>query len=117
MTKKIMYDGHFIDDPLHVVNIKPDFSGLGMEPNHINKGTMTDEQKQQERFRIGQRIKALRTEAKIALADVAERAGLDAPHISRIEAGKYNVGIDALSAIAKAIGREVDFVTPPQTAE
>lgn len=71
---------------------------------------MTDEQKQQERLRIGQRIKALRTEEKITLAELAERAGLDAPHISRIEAGRYNVGIDTLASIAKAIGREVDLV-------
>ena len=27
-------DGHFIDDPLMVVNAKPDFEGLGMEPIH-----------------------------------------------------------------------------------
>ena len=27
-----MEDGHFIDDPLMVVNVKPDFEGLGMEP-------------------------------------------------------------------------------------
>lgn len=29
-----MEDGHFIDDPLYVVNAKPDFSGLGMELIH-----------------------------------------------------------------------------------
>ena len=34
-----MEDGHFIDDPLMVVNVKPDFEGLGMEPEkqHPNK--------------------------------------------------------------------------------
>jgi hypothetical protein len=25
-------EGHWIDDPLDVVNAKPDFSGLGIEP-------------------------------------------------------------------------------------
>jgi hypothetical protein len=25
-------DGHFIDDPLTIVNTKPDFSGLGIPP-------------------------------------------------------------------------------------
>jgi len=29
-------DGHYIDDPLMVVNAKPDFSGLGMQPIHPN---------------------------------------------------------------------------------
>ena len=71
---------------------------------------MTDEQKQQERLRIGQRLKALRTGAKITLLEMAARTGLDAGHISRIEAGKYNVGIDTLSALAKAMNMEVDFI-------
>ena len=40
-----MEDGHFIDDPLYVVNAKPDFSGLGMEPKHKQKkGTMTNKE-------------------------------------------------------------------------
>ena len=40
-----MEDGHFIDDPLYVVNAKPDFSGLGMEPIHKQKkGTMTNKE-------------------------------------------------------------------------
>lgn len=36
---RIMFDneGHWIDDPLDVVNAKPDFSGLGMEPKHKQK--------------------------------------------------------------------------------
>ena len=28
-------DGHFIDDPLCIVNVKPDFSGMGIEPEPI----------------------------------------------------------------------------------
>ena len=28
-------DGHFIDDPLYIVNVKPDFSGMGIEPEPI----------------------------------------------------------------------------------
>ena len=40
-----MEDGHFIDDPLYVVGVKPDFSGLGMEPIHKQKkGTMTNKE-------------------------------------------------------------------------
>ena len=37
-------EGHWIDDPLDVVNAKPDFSGLGMEPKHKQKGTMTNKE-------------------------------------------------------------------------
>lgn len=40
-----MFDnkGHWIDDSLDVVNAKPDFSGLGIEPKHKQKkGIMTN---------------------------------------------------------------------------
>lgn len=73
---------------------------------------MTDEQKQQERQRIGQKIKALRTNEGLTLTELAALSGLDAAHINRIEAGKYNVGIDAMVAIAHAMNKEVDFVKP-----
>ena len=71
---------------------------------------MANEQEQQERLRIGQRIKALRTEQKLTQGELAERAGLQLTHISRIEAGKYSVGIDTLSAIANVLGKQLDFV-------
>lgn len=29
-------ENHLIDDPLDVVNVKPDFSGLGMEPERTD---------------------------------------------------------------------------------
>ena len=32
ITLHVSDDGHFIDDPLVIVNAKPDFEGLGMEP-------------------------------------------------------------------------------------
>lgn len=68
------------------------------------------ERKQQTRERIGRRIKALRTEMKLTQGELAERAGLQLTHISRIEAGKYSVGIDTLSAIANVLGKQLDFV-------
>ena len=38
-------DRHFIDDPLMVVNAKPDFSGLGIEPKHKQKKKNYDKQR------------------------------------------------------------------------
>ena len=35
-------EGHYIDDPLDVVNANPDFSGLGMEPKHKQKKYITN---------------------------------------------------------------------------
>ena len=65
---------------------------------------------EQERKRIGQRIKALRTEMQLTQGELAERAGLQLAHISRIESGKYSVGIDTLSAIANVLGKQLDFI-------
>ena len=32
-------DGHFIDDPLYVVNVKPDFSDLGLQPDFLSNNS------------------------------------------------------------------------------
>lgn len=62
------------------------------------------------RERIGQRIAQLRKEQGMTQAELAERTGIQRAHITRIEAGRYSVGIDLLDKIAVALGMEVDFV-------
>ena len=71
---------------------------------------MTDEQKQQTRERIGQRIAALRKLAGMSQEQLALRAGLQRTHISRIEAGKYAVTLETIQAIAEALCMTVDIV-------
>jgi transcriptional regulator with XRE-family HTH domain len=83
---------------------------------------MTDEQKQATRDRIGLRIAALRktflwpdsTREKLHIGmsqeQLADRAGLQRTHISRIEAGKYAVTLETIQAIAEALGMTVDIV-------
>ena len=71
---------------------------------------MTDEQKQQTRERMGLRIAALRKLAGLSQEQLAERAGLQRTHISRIEAGKYAVTLETVQAIAEALGMTVDIV-------
>ena len=71
---------------------------------------MTDEQKQATRDRIGQRIAALRKLAGLNQEQLAERAGLQRTHISRIEAGKYAVTLETIQAIAEAFGMTVDII-------
>ena len=66
---------------------------------------------EQARRRIGQRIAELRRERGMTQDMLAELTGIRRPHISRIEMGKYSVGLDTLEAIAKALGCRVDFVT------
>lgn len=71
---------------------------------------MTDEQKQATRERMGLRIAALRKLAGLSQEQLAERAGLQRTHISRIEAGKYAVTLETVQAIAEAFGMTVDII-------
>ena len=63
-----------------------------------------------ERQRIGERIKELRKKRNIDAKSLAERIGIDASNLSRIEQGHYSVGFDILSKIANALNAKVDIV-------
>jgi transcriptional regulator with XRE-family HTH domain len=71
---------------------------------------MTDEQKQQVRDRIGLRIASLRKMQGMNITQLADRAGIQRAHLSRIEAGKYAVTIETIEAIAQALGMTLDIV-------
>lgn len=71
---------------------------------------MTDEQKQQVRDRIGLRIASLRKMQGMNITQLADRAGIQRAHLSRIEAGKYAVTIETIEAIAQTLGMTVDIV-------
>ena len=62
---------------------------------------------QNERERIGQRITDIRKEKGMTQVQLSERCGLSQVHISRIEAGKYDIRLDTLAAIAKALERRI----------
>lgn len=64
--------------------------------------------KQQTRRRIGAQLRELRMHQGLTFADVAERAGICKATVRNIEEGRYNVGIDELSAMAEAVGAEVN---------
>lgn len=66
--------------------------------------------RQGERIRIGGRIRQIREERNVEARELAKLAGIDAANLSRIEKGKYSVGIDILSKIAAALGKKLDFV-------
>lgn len=38
------------------------------------------------------------------------QAGISREHLTRIEAGKYSVGLDALTSIAVALNTQFDFI-------
>lgn len=62
------------------------------------------------RLVVGQRIQEYRLAAGLTQAELADKAGMRRPHISRIEAGRYNLTIDTLSAVAEALGKKVDII-------
>ena len=65
---------------------------------------------EQERQRIGQHIAQLRKEKGMTQQDLADRVEMQRSHIARIEAGRYSVGLDTLTAIAEALGKRLAFV-------
>lgn len=66
--------------------------------------------KQDERIRIGNKIKELRMSQNMSQLELAEKTGLKQPSIARIEAGKFNTGFDHLQMIAEVFGCNIDFV-------
>lgn len=75
---------------------------------------MTYEEKeakrQKTRDRIGLRIASLRKMQGLTITQLAERAGIQRAHLSRIEAGKYAVTLETIQAIAEALGMTVDII-------
>lgn len=71
---------------------------------------MTEEQKQQTRERIGQRIATLRKLAGMTQEQLAQAAGLQRTHVNRIEAGKYAVTLEVVQAISEVFGMTVDII-------
>lgn len=67
-------------------------------------------EKSDERIRIGKRIKEIRIEKGLDVKTLAIVSGIDAANLCRIEAGKYSVGFDVLSKIAKVCGKRIEFV-------
>lgn len=76
---------------------------------------MTDELKKQVRERIGGRVATLRKLKGMTQEQLAQAAGLQRTHVSRIEAGKYAVTLDVIQAIAEALGMTVDIIDPSLT--
>ena len=59
---------------------------------------------------IGSRIRQLRESKNIEAKALAKLANVDAANLSRIEQGRYSVGLDVLSRIAKVLGVKVDLI-------
>lgn len=72
---------------------------------------MTKEETNIERERIGRQVADIRKEQGLTQQQLADIVGMQRNHISRIESGKFSVGLDTLAAIAKALGRQLNLTT------
>ena len=76
---------------------------------------MTDEQKQEKKQainqRMGQRIATLRKLAGMSQDQLADKAGIGRTHLSRIEQGKYDVTFWVVQQVAEALGMTVDIIS------
>lgn len=64
----------------------------------------------EERKYIGSRIRQIRENKGMEAKALAKLANIDAANLSRIELGRYSVGLDVLSRIANALGAKVDLI-------
>ena len=78
--------------------------------NGVSFMGMSSGDKQVERIRIGKKIRQIREEKGIEAKDLARLTNIDAANLSRIEKGKYSVGLDILSKLASALGYQIDIV-------
>ena len=76
------------------------------------KGEKDDERiyLHQERVRIGNKIRELRKQKNIEAKTLSQLANIDAANLSRIEQGRYSVGLDVLSKISLALGTKIELV-------
>ena len=81
-----------------------------MFKNMIRPFTWVMCDRDKERVRIGSRIKELRKESGMDAKELAQKIGIDAANLSRIEQGRFSVGIDILNKIAGVFNMSLDFV-------
>ena len=67
--------------------------------------------------RVRRRLRELRAERGLTLAQVAQRANLDVSTLSRLEAGKRRLALDHLPALADALGVSADELLGSRPAQ
>jgi len=82
----------------------------GMYRNNLNPFQWVVPNRNMERERIGNRIKELRNEQNMDAKTLSQRIGIDAANLSRIEKGRFSVGLDILSKIASALNTKLEFI-------
>ena len=105
---EVLFDKNFSDDKEEMTNsIWRESMQFAIGGGILGISTGT---RHKDRARIGGRIRQIREDRGMEARDLARLAGIDAANLSRIEKGKYSVGLDILSKIAAALGKKIDFV-------
>lgn len=66
---------------------------------------------------IGERIRQARKEQNISQTELAERANISVPYLSKIEMGKSDFGVSVLLRIAEALQVSTDKLLRPDIPE
>lgn len=62
------------------------------------------------RARIGQRLQEARKAKGMTQQDVADKSGVARTTVSKIEAGRFNAGVDIVDKLARAMDASLDIV-------
>lgn len=63
-----------------------------------------------ERIRIGAQLKDYRTQNKLTVRQLADLSSVSYQNITKIENGKYNVSIDILEKLTKALNLTIKLI-------
>lgn len=66
---------------------------------------------------LGKKIKKLRKQRKISQGELAERVGIGASHLSRLETGRYQPSIEVLKKLADEMEVTADYLLSDEEAE
>lgn len=107
-------------DKVTIDNIKRINAELYLADYEMIGNICPDQDKHEERKRIGQQIIDLRKTQKMDGKTLAARVGTSPSNLSRIEQGHFSVGFDMLNKIANALGARVELVkyqSPPTPSQ
>lgn len=103
---EFIFDRNFSEDKETMIGrIQREFLLNAVPSMGIDSGNRQDE-----RVRIGKRIRELREQKRMESRDLAILAGIDAANLSRIEQGKYSTGVDILSRICIILDAHLDLI-------
>jgi transcriptional regulator with XRE-family HTH domain len=67
---------------------------------------------QAELARFGKRVRQVREQERVTVAELAARTGIDASQISALEAGRFNPTLDEMIDLAEGMGVQLPALAP-----